>query len=126
MKTDNAVNKGNIRYQVNERNENTPRNKKADLLKKDNAFVLDRLAKEKKDEPKMEVLDQLKNVKRHIQDNIRWRDMRFYRHQENGKMYVDIIDRESGDVLKTIPETEFIKLVAHEEKKLGISINISG
>lgn len=65
-------------------------------------------------------------VKKHIAENIQWKEMRFRRHEDQGRTYVDIIDKESGEVLKTIPEKEFQAVNSRLQQYSGYNINISG
>ena len=71
-------------------------------------------------------IDSLASVKQYIAENIQWKDLRFYRHEENGRIYIDITDRETGEVIKTVPETDFIKLAGQLQHTPGITIDISG
>lgn len=57
--------------------------------------------------------------------NVEWHDLRFYRHKKDGNDYVDIIDRVSGEVLKTIPEPDFVKLANHFKQHPGITLDIT-
>ena len=70
--------------------------------------------------------DRLASVKKYIAENIQWKNMRFHRHEENGRIYVDIIDRETGELIKTIPETDFVKVAGQLKHNSGITIDING
>ena len=66
------------------------------------------------------------SVKKHISENIQWKEMRFRRHEDQGRAYIDIIDKETGEVLKTIPEKEFQNVNSRLKQYSGYNINISG
>ena len=57
--------------------------------------------------------------------SIEWRELRFHRNSKDGNDYVDIIDRVSGEVLKTIPEPDFVKLANHFKQHPGITLDIT-
>ena len=60
-----------------------------------------------------------------LERNIEWRELRFYRTQKDGTDYVDIIDRVSGEVIKTIPEPDFVKLANMFKQHPGITLDIT-
>jgi uncharacterized FlaG/YvyC family protein len=68
----------------------------------------------------------LESVKKLIGENIQWREMRFYRHEADGQYYVDIIDKNTGVVLRTVPEPEFVKLATEFKHLAGMNLDISG
>lgn len=41
-------------------------------------------------------------------------------------MYVDIIDKTTGKVIRTVPDTEFAEIAAKFKHLGGMSLNISG
>jgi len=65
-------------------------------------------------------------VKKLIGDNIQWREMRFYRREAEGQMYVDIVDKKTGDVLRTVPEPEFTKIATEFKHLAGMNLSING
>lgn len=68
----------------------------------------------------------LDSVKKHIAENIQWREMRFRRHEDQGEFVVDIIDKATGEVIRSIPEKEFQAVNSRLKQYSGYNINISG
>lgn len=65
-------------------------------------------------------------VKKQIAESIQWREMRFYRHENQGQVFIDIIDKETGEVLRTIPEKDFQEMNSRLKQYSGYNIDISG
>ena len=128
MKTDKVNPAQNYQHLIKEKHEQEQANKEMIKGKNDQSYVLEKSEYDKKEaKENIQKITQLESVKKHIQENIQWKRMKFRRHEENNRIYIDIIDRESNEVIKTIPETEFIKL-SHQAAKNnpGLNINISG
>jgi len=61
-----------------------------------------------------------------IQDrNLSWRNMRFNRLEKDGNDYVEIVDRISGEVLKTLPLPDYNKLANHFKQHPGLTLDIT-
>lgn len=65
-------------------------------------------------------------VQKLIGDNIQWREMKFYQRQEGGQMYIDIVDKASGNVVRTIPDTKLGEVAEKLKQFKGMNISISG
>ena len=72
------------------------------------------------------VINNPEAVKKLIGDNIQWRDMKFYQRNEGGDVYIDIVDRSTGNVVRTIPDTKFRDVVESFKQTSGLKIDISG
>ncbi|MDH5560064.1 MAG: flagellar protein FlaG [Deltaproteobacteria bacterium] len=68
----------------------------------------------------------VEEVKKMIEDSIQWKEMRFYRNEKDGKTYVDIVDKNTGEVIRTIPEPDFLTFAKQIQKRAGVTLNISG
>lgn len=68
----------------------------------------------------------LEAVKQMVAEGIEWRLMRFYRHEAEGRYYVDIINKETGEVIRTVPEPEFLKIATQFKHLTGMNLDISG
>jgi len=99
----------------------------ADAARKEQEHVNDiagqfRQLKELRTKEEMEARRALHDM---LNQAIEWRELRFYRHTKDGNDYVDIIDRVSGEVLKTIPEPDFAKLANMFKQHPGITLDIT-
>lgn len=65
-------------------------------------------------------------VGKEIAARIVWKDLRFYRVQGEDQMFVDVIDRTTGEVLKTIPEPQMMDRVQKLKQSTGVIVNIHG
>lgn len=65
-------------------------------------------------------------IQKLIGDSIEWRDLKFYQKQEGGQYYIDIVDRVTGNVIRTIPDTKFSEFAEKYKQLSGLKINISG
>ena len=65
-------------------------------------------------------------VQKLIGENIQWRDMKFYQREEGGQYYIDIVDKATGNVLRTIPDTKFAEITEKFKQLKGLRINING
>lgn len=72
------------------------------------------------------VINNPEAVKKMIGENIQWRDMKFYQRNEGGDVYIDIVDRSTGNVVRTIPDTKFRDVVESFKQTSGLKIDISG
>ncbi len=80
----------------------------------------------KRIELKKAVINNPEAVQKMIGDNIQWRDMKFYQREEGGQYYIDIVDKNTGNVLRTIPDTKFADVTSKFKQLKGLSINING
>lgn len=128
MKTDKINPAQNFQHQIKEKHEQEQANKELVKNKNDQSYIIEKSEHEKNDtQEAIQKLTQLDSVKKHIQENIQWKRMKFRRHEENNRIYIDIIDRETNEVIKTIPEADFIKLSQQaSQNNPGLTINISG
>jgi len=126
MKTEKLNSGSSYPPKVNDRQEQqTVREKQID--QKDQSYVVQKMDDGKRQaDKKIQKIDQLESVRKEIGESIQWKKMKFHRHEDSGRIYIDIIDRDSGEIIKTIPETEFVKLVNHEKHNPSITINNSG
>lgn len=72
------------------------------------------------------VINNPEAVKKMIGDSIQWREMKFYQRQEGGQYYVDIVDKATGNVIRTIPDTKFAEIVENYKQLSGLKIDING
>jgi len=77
-------------------------------------------------ELKKAVINNPEEVSKMIDESIKWREMKFYQREAGGQMYVDIIDKITGKVIRTVPDTEFAEISAKFKHLQGMSLNISG
>ena len=108
MKTDTVSGKGNIPFKKTEQTKDEVKQQEAARHQKEVAQKSREKASEV--ENKNAQMYHLDSVRKLIGEDIQWREMRFYRHESDGKLYVDIIDKETGEVLRTVPEPEFVKI----------------
>jgi uncharacterized FlaG/YvyC family protein len=80
----------------------------------------------KRIELKDAVINNPEAVKKMIGENIEWRDMKFYQREVGGQYYVDIVDRNTGNVVRTIPDTKFAEVTEKFKQLKGLRINING
>lgn len=60
------------------------------------------------------------------QFDIEWKDLRFVRHESSDVIIVEVVNRETGEVLKVIPEVELLDQLAKLRETAGLTLNISG
>ena len=72
------------------------------------------------------VINNPEAVKKMIEDSIEEREMKFYQREVGGRYYIDIIDTETGNVIRTIPDTKFSEIADKYKQLSGLKINISG
>ncbi len=72
------------------------------------------------------VINNPEAVSKLIGENIQWREMKFYQRQEGGQYYVDIVDKATGNLIRTIPDTKFAEVVDKYRQLSGLKINING
>jgi uncharacterized FlaG/YvyC family protein len=65
-------------------------------------------------------------IQKMIGESIEWRDLRFYQRQEGGQYYIDVVDRATGNVIRTVPDTKFGEFFEKYKQLSGLKINISG
>jgi len=124
MKTDQIQNKGNLSYRSTDRPENEAKGAEEAQKKKKSSEAE---AVEKKDRERKEIGDNhLDAVKKMIGENIEWRQMRFYRNEKDGKTYIDIVNRETGEVIRTVPEPEMHKIATQFKHLSGMTLDING
>ncbi len=125
MKTDQVSGKTNIPLGTMNRGRQEVRNRETPPAEKKTTSLSENLRKRsEKAHDKMTVHSD--GVKEAIEENLNWTQMRFYRHQEDGKTYVDIINKRTGEVVRTIPEPEFIKIATQFKHLSGMTMNING
>lgn len=133
MKTDQVQNKGKHSYRSSEpthpkkeKTEKAEKSKKAEATKKvkksEETDGVSRTAKEMKELSTSHV----EAVKRVIGENIEWRQMRFYRNQKDGKAYIDIVNKDTGEVIRTVPEPEMQKIATQFKHLSGMTLDING
>lgn len=125
MKTDHVAGKGNVRLSSTERNRKEIKEASEVREKKEDPAV-SKKEKEKKVKTTQKYGNHLDAVKKMIGDKIQWRELSFYRHEANGKIYVDVINKKSGEVIRTVPEPDFVKFSNKYKELSGLNINISG
>lgn len=124
MKTESVSGKGN--FPLNKTEHTKDEVKQQDSVKPSPESSLESGKKASEIENKSAHLFHLDAVKKLIGENIQWREMRFYRHESDGKMYVDIIDKKTGEVLRTVPEPEFVKIATEFKHLAGMNLSING
>jgi len=125
MKTDHISGKGNVRLSNTEKNKKEIKETPEVKEKREDQIVAKKKS-EKKTQTVKKYGNHLDAVKKMIGDNIQWRELRFHRHEANGKIYVDVINKNSGEVIRTVPETDFVKFSNKYKELSGLNINISG
>lgn len=128
MKTDNVSGQSNLALNK------TEQGKEKEEIKQQAAK--DELKTRDKEEKKAKKLSEVENknahmyhldaVKKLIGENIQWREMRFYRNEREGQLYVDIVDKKTGEVLRTVPEPEFVKIATEFKHLAGMNLSING
>lgn len=72
------------------------------------------------------VINNPEAVKKLAADSIQWREMKFYQRKEGGQVYIDVIDKATGNVIRTIPDNKMGE-VSEKLKQYGAGkINING
>ena len=126
MKTDTVAGKGNLPYgkteQAKEKQEVKHQESKQQLKEQAKKSA----KKMSEVENKNANMYHMDAVKKLVGENIQWREMRFYRHEAEGQMYVDIIDKKTGEVLRTVPEPDFVKIATEFKHLAGMNLNING
>lgn len=128
MKTDQVQNKQNHSHRTMERVKGEAKHglKEAEETKYKKEASESESAARKQREAKMASLNQLDGVKKMIGENIEWRQMRFYRNEKDGKAYIDIVNKETGEVLRTVPEPEMHKIATQFKHLSGMTLDING
>jgi len=124
MKTEQSGAKGRLPAVSVERHKTETGRPESQVLRKDKSAAYSQ--KPKSIELKEPIQKPLESVQKMIGENIQWREMRFYRHEADGKYYVDIIDKETGEVLRTVPEPEFVKVATEFKHLTGMNLDING
>lgn len=127
MKTDQVQNKGNHSYRsIEQAHQKAEKVEKAEdkkkLKKSEETDGIGRRAKELKELNE----GHAEAVKRVIGENIEWRQMRFYRNQKDGKAYIDIVNKDTGEVIRTVPEPEMQKIATQFKHLAGMTLDING
>lgn len=126
MKTDTVSGQGNLAYGKTEQAKEKEEGKQLESRQQLKEEAQKSAKKLSEVENKNAHMYHMEAVKKLIGENIQWREMRFYRHESEGKLYVDIIDKQSGEVLRTIPEPEFVKIATEFKHLAGMNLNING
>ncbi|MCP4751286.1 MAG: flagellar protein FlaG [Proteobacteria bacterium] len=125
MKTDQVAGKGNAPYGIVDRQRSEMKIQEMEQAKKEASKAVEKeveKAAETKDLPK----NHLDAVKKLIGENVQWREMRFYRHEYDGKVYVDVVDKKTGQVVRTVPEPDFVEIATKFKHLSGLTLNING
>ncbi len=124
MKTDTVSGKGHIPF--NKTDQAKERGREPEKVNPQKEQDLDSRKKANAKENKNAHLFHMDAVKKLIGESIQWTEMRFYRHEQDGQMYVDIIDKKTGEVIRTVPEPEFVKIATQFKHLAGMTLNING
>ncbi len=126
MKTDTVSGKGNMPYGKTEQAKEKEDDKQLESKQQLKEQARKSAKKLSEVENKNAHMYHMDAVKKLIGENVQWREMRFYRHESEGKSYVDIIDKKTGEVLRTVPEPEFVKIATEFKHLAGMNLNING
>jgi len=69
---------------------------------------------------------QVEAIRKMLDQAVEWRDLRYYRNEHDGIMYIDVVDRETGEVIRTIPEPDIQRELSKGFYAAGTHINIDG
>lgn len=125
MKTEHVPTNRTFAYNVKEKNlteQNENKNKpvedskQAKLIKEPNKRI----------ELERSVINNPETVKQLMGDSVQWREMKFYQREEGGQYYIDIVDKATGNVLRTIPDTKFAEISEKYKQLSGLKIDING
>ena len=72
------------------------------------------------------VINNPEAVKELMGESIQWRDMKFYQRQEGGQTYIDIVDKSTGNVVRTVPSTKLAEVSEKLKQLSGTKFSISG
>ncbi len=125
MKTDQVAGNKTLSYGARENTRNEPKNVKRELVDETKSS---NPVKNKKERIKLEeaVINNPEQVNKMIKDNIQWREMKFYQRHEGEQVYIDVVDKETGELLRTIPDTKFADFAKNLKNATSKSIHISG
>ncbi|MCG8333453.1 MAG: flagellar protein FlaG [Proteobacteria bacterium] len=125
MKTENVPMNKNISYDIKDKGKAEPKEDETRHLEKAKEARTD-LRPTKRIELEKSAINNPEAVQKLIGENIQWREMKFYQRQEGGQYYVDIVDKATGNVIRTIPDTKFGEVVEKYRQLSGLKINING
>ncbi len=125
MKTDKVLTNRMSRYAANEKKQSESEKKG---VKSADESRTDKLIKSPSKKIKLDksVINNPEAVKKFIGDNIQWRAMTFYQRNEGGQIYIDVVDKDTGNVIRTIPDTKFAEVTEKFKQLAGLKIDISG
>lgn len=83
----------------------------------------DRLRREKEEEIVKKLLH---THEQEEESEIVWKDLKFYKQKEVDKTYIHVINRETGEILKKVPEQEFIEATKNLSVRYGVLVDIHG
>ena len=99
--------------------------KRASLEDKDAFPRLETTEMDSKEEKRLR--EQHKSFAEIVEESVQNRDLRFRRRANEDVFVVDIIDRRTGDVIRSLPEVEFNQFMERlQEKTAGSTLNIDG
>ena len=125
MKTENIPRNRTMTHGVREKPRQDSREQEPKPQETAQADTVD-IRPSKRIELEKSVINNPEAVKKMIGDSIEWREMKFYQREEGGRYYIDIIDKETGNVIRTIPDTKFSEIADKYKQLSGFKINISG
>lgn len=126
MKTDQVQGKSNLPVGNIDRPKSEIKNPENEQTNKEVSRAESSQKSKHDDENRELSANHLDAVKKLIGESIQWRQMRFYRHEEDGQIYVDIINKETGEVIRTVPEPELAKIATKFKHLAGMTLNING
>lgn len=124
MKSDGVTNSRSLSYSLKERNLQDSGVKDTKTPNESNRVKSEEPAK--RVELEEAAINNPEKVKEYIGENIQWRKLRFYQRQEGGQVYVDVVDRDTGEVLRTIPDSKMAEVSEKLQKYGAKKIDISG
>ena len=126
MKTDQVQGKSNLPVGNMDRPKSEIKNLENEQTNKEVSRAESSQKSKHDDENRELSANHLDAVKKLIGESIQWRQMRFYRHEEDGQIYVDIINKETGEVIRTVPEPVLAKIATQFKHLAGMTLNING
>lgn len=125
MKTENVPVNKTMAYGAKDKGKAEPKEDEPRHIEKSKEARTD-IRPTKRIELEKSVINNPEAVQKLIGENIQWREMKFYQRQEGGQYYVDIVDKATGNVIRTIPDTKFGEVMEKYRQLSGLKINING
>ncbi|MBU2509900.1 flagellar protein FlaG [bacterium] len=125
MKTDKVPINRMTPYNVNDRKQSEVEKKE---IKSADEAKTDKLIKPASKKIKLDkaVINNQEAVQKLIGENIKWRELNFYQRNEGSQVYIDVVDKNTGNVIRTIPDTKFAEIAEKFKRQAGLKIDISG